>query len=264
MAVRLEPATSASGDSKPNPSVREGGQKGHHRWSTVKRQWPAAVCCALYMVLAMVDVRTLRFARSEPHDRNRLRWTRSSQIWWLAWAAHALPEVHNLFLAQGQNYPFGQNFGVNGSMLALGVVFMPITKLFGPVVTWNIAACVWLLQCRRSRCALVLRRWTTWWPAAFLGGLLYGFSAYTYQLGAIPVSHLRAVATVDLPAPPRDPGATALAAVANRGSARPRLCPSVLHLDRGPCRHGGDGQRSRPACSSSSIAAPWSSDGVTR
>ena len=25
---------------------------------------------------------------------------------------------------------------------------------------------------------LVLRRWTTWWPAAFVGGLLYGFSAY--------------------------------------------------------------------------------------
>ena len=24
----------------------------------------------------------------------------------------------------------------------------------------------------------VLRRWTTWWPAAFVGGLLYGFSAY--------------------------------------------------------------------------------------
>ena len=25
---------------------------------------------------------------------------------------------------------------------------------------------------------LVLRRWTNWWPAAFVGGLLYGFSAY--------------------------------------------------------------------------------------
>ena len=24
----------------------------------------------------------------------------------------------------------------------------------------------------------VLRRWTTWWPAAFVGGLIYGFSAY--------------------------------------------------------------------------------------
>jgi len=100
------------------------------------------------------------------------------QIWWLAWAAHAVPHVHNLFLAQGQNYPLGQNFGVNGSMLALGVVFMPITKLFGPVVTWNVLLRLALAASATSMC-LVLRRWTTWWPAAFLGGLLYGFSAYT-------------------------------------------------------------------------------------
>ena len=31
---------------------------------------------------------------------------------------------------------------------------------------------------------LVLRRWTRWWPAAFIGGLLYGYSAYiTFNLG---------------------------------------------------------------------------------
>ncbi len=106
----------------------------------------------------------------------------TEQVWWLAWVADALPRVHGMFLAQGQNYPLGQNFGVNGSMLALGVVFMPITKLFGPVVTWNVLLRLALAASATSMC-LVLRRWTTWWPAAFLGGLLYGFSAYTSQLG---------------------------------------------------------------------------------
>ena len=99
------------------------------------------------------------------------------QVWWLAWTAFALPHGHNVFSAQWQNYPAGENFGVNGSMLALGVLFMPITKLFGPVVTWNIALRLAVALSASSMC-LVLRRWTTWWPAAFVGGLLYGFSAY--------------------------------------------------------------------------------------
>ena len=69
----------------------------------------------------------------------RAEWNDSvEQIWWLAWAAHALPNVHNLFIALGQNYPYGQNFGANGSMLALGVLFAPITKIFGPVVTSSV------------------------------------------------------------------------------------------------------------------------------
>ena len=54
MAVRLEPATGASGDSEATPSDREGGQRGDRRWSTIKRQWPAALCFAVYVVLAMV------------------------------------------------------------------------------------------------------------------------------------------------------------------------------------------------------------------
>jgi hypothetical protein len=103
------------------------------------------------------------------------------QIWWLAWAAHALPDVHNMFLAQGQNAPVGVNFGQNASMLAVGVAFAPITKLFGPVVAWNIALRLSVAVSAASMC-FVLRRWTTWWPAAFLGGLLYGFSPYTTVL----------------------------------------------------------------------------------
>ncbi len=99
------------------------------------------------------------------------------QIWWLAWTAHAFPHPQNIFLGQGLNYPFGQNFGVNGSMVALGVIFLPITKLFGPVVAWNLALRFAVAVSAASMC-LVLRRWTVWWPAAFLGGLLYGFSAY--------------------------------------------------------------------------------------
>ena len=104
------------------------------------------------------------------------------EVWWLAWTAFALPHGHNVLAAQWQNYPAGENFGVNGSMLALGVFFMPITKLFGPVVTWNVALRLGIAASASSMC-FVLRRWTTWWPAAFVGGLLYGFSAYMSYYG---------------------------------------------------------------------------------
>jgi hypothetical protein len=184
MAVRLEPATSAPGDFEATPSEREGGETGDLGWTRIKRQWPAAVCCVVYLVLAMATyghVDSLGPGHMAGYGTNDT----IVQIWWLAWAAHAMPQVHNLLFTQGQNYPFGQNFGVNGSMLALGFVFTPITKLFGPVVTWNLLVRLALAASALSMC-LVLRRWTTWWPAAFLGGLLYGFSAYNMHLGLYP------------------------------------------------------------------------------
>jgi hypothetical protein len=107
------------------------------------------------------------------------------QIWWLAWAAHAFPHVHEMLLAQGQNYPYGQNFGAQGSMLALGVLFAPITKVFGPIVTWNILLRLSIAASGISMC-FVLRRWTSWWPAAFFGGLLYAFCGYMSWLVLYP------------------------------------------------------------------------------
>jgi hypothetical protein len=176
MAVQLEPATGASGDSEATPSDGERGHTGDRGWSRITRQWPAALCCAVYVVLAMVVYG--HFGSLGPgHMTGTPSPDAIDQVWWLAWTAFALPHGHNVFSAQWQNYPAGENFGVNGSMLALGVFFMPITKLFGPVVTWNIALRLAVALSASSMC-LVLRRWTTWWPAAFVGGLLYGFSAY--------------------------------------------------------------------------------------
>ena len=147
----------------------------------VRRSWPGVTCCAVYTVLAFArygfdSVGSSRIAG--------LKWNDSvEQIWWLGWAAHTLPNIQHLFLAQGQDYPYGQNFGVNGSMLALGVLFAPITKIFGPVVAFNILLRLALAASAASMC-FVLRRWTIWWPAAFVGGLLYGFSAYTSTFGS--------------------------------------------------------------------------------
>ena len=105
------------------------------------------------------------------------------QIWWISFVRSALAHGHNPFFTTWQNYPVGQNAGWNASILALGVLISPVTAAFGPVVAWNVLVRLAVALSAISMC-MVLRRWTTWWPAAFFGGLLYGFSAYEYVEGA--------------------------------------------------------------------------------
>ena len=73
------------------------------------------------------------------------------------------------------SHPSGVNLLDNTSELALGVVLAPVTWVFGPVASLNVAL---TLAPALSALAmfLLLRRWVRWAPAAFVGGLLYGFS----------------------------------------------------------------------------------------
>jgi hypothetical protein len=144
--------------------------------------WPAIICCGLYLVLSMLDFGHFGTLGSA-HMAGFRGEDEIIQVWWIAWAQFALTHGHNLFFTTWQNYPAGQNGGVNSSILALGVPFAPITRLFGPLVSWNILLRLTLAVSAASMC-LVLRRWVAWWPAAFLGGLLYGFSAYETVLAS--------------------------------------------------------------------------------
>ena len=99
------------------------------------------------------------------------------QVWWIAWAEHALAYGLNPFFSNWLNAPVGINAGPNGSMLVLGLIISPITAVFGPVVAWNVLVRLTLCVSALAMC-LCLRRWTRWWPAAFVGGLLYGFCVY--------------------------------------------------------------------------------------
>jgi hypothetical protein len=150
---------------------------GHHNFWTDHRYLPGVICCLLYAAVALLEFGPLGSLGSG-HMTGFGSMDSIEQIWWLTWTAYALPHLHSIAIAQGQNYPVGQNFGVNGSMVALGVVFTPLTRVLGAIVTWNIAVRLAVVASAASMC-FVLRRWTTWWPAAFLGGLFYGFSAYT-------------------------------------------------------------------------------------
>ena len=57
------------------------------------------------------------------------------------------------------------------------MVLAPITWLFGPVATLNVALTLSPVLSALAMFVL-LRRWVAWTPAAFIGGLLYGFSPF--------------------------------------------------------------------------------------
>jgi hypothetical protein len=66
----------------------------------------------------------------------------------------------------------------NTTMPLLGLLGFPITWLFGPIATFNVLLDLSVFASALSF-FLMARRFVGWWPAAFVGGLLYGFSPFT-------------------------------------------------------------------------------------
>lgn len=96
-------------------------------------------------------------------------------IWVIKWPAYALSHGLNPFFSSKLFVPHGINMAPNS--LALGVLFAPVTWLFGPVASLNL---IDLVSPPLSALAMfwLLRRWVDWAPAAFVGGLFFGFSPF--------------------------------------------------------------------------------------
>lgn len=101
----------------------------------------------------------------------------ASQVWFLAWPAHALTHGLNPLYSNVVDYPHGINLMSNTAEPLLGILFAPITANYGAVATFSLLMRLALALSGTSMC-FVLRRWTRWWPAAFIGGLLYEFSPF--------------------------------------------------------------------------------------
>ncbi|MGH9097058.1 MAG: hypothetical protein ACRDWB_06510 [Acidimicrobiales bacterium] len=96
-------------------------------------------------------------------------------LWVIDWPAHAIAHGQNLFYSSQLFHPQGINMVPNS--LALGVVLAPVTWLFGPVASMNV---IDLVSPPLSALAMfwLLRRWVPWSPAAWVGGLFFGFSPF--------------------------------------------------------------------------------------
>ncbi len=95
--------------------------------------------------------------------------------WFLDWPAHAISHGLNPLYSKAMGFPHGVNLLANTSEVAIGLALAPITWIFGPVATLNVAV---TLSPALSGLAMfvLLSRWVTWMPAAFIGGIFYGFS----------------------------------------------------------------------------------------
>ncbi|HMK99003.1 MAG TPA: hypothetical protein VK428_02310 [Acidimicrobiales bacterium] len=101
----------------------------------------------------------------------------AADVWWLAWVPHALGQGDNLLFSRAMYYPAGVNLLANTSFLLVGLVLSPVTVAAGPVAAFAVA--VVLAPAADALCAfLMLRRYVSWAPACFVGGLLYGFGPF--------------------------------------------------------------------------------------
>ncbi|HWD50979.1 MAG TPA: hypothetical protein VG412_01155, partial [Acidimicrobiales bacterium] len=107
--------------------------------------------------------------------------------WFLEWPAYALAHGLNPLYSTAMFHPHGVNLLSNTSELAFGIVLAPMTWVFGPIATLNVANTVSPVLTALAM-YLLLRRWVSWSPAAFVGGLLYGFSPLV--LVSLTDSHL--------------------------------------------------------------------------
>ncbi len=112
----------------------------------------------------------------------------SQGLWFLTWTPWALVHGHSPFLADaifaGQG---GANMMVNTSWMLPATVLAPVTWLFGPIASFNVAAT--LAPAISGWCFFVAsRRVTTLVPAQVLGALLFGFSPFLLQND--PFGHL--------------------------------------------------------------------------
>jgi hypothetical protein len=119
----------------------------------------------------------------------------STDAWFLGWVCYALIHLHNPLVTDWGNYPYGVNGVTNLSMPLLGVLGMPVTLAFGAFVTTTLLFTLAFPLSALSAYVLI-SRWVRWRPAAFGGGLLYGFSPYLAAQGG---SHLN---LVFVPLPP--------------------------------------------------------------
>ncbi len=103
-------------------------------------------------------------------------------VWTVAWTPFALTHGLNPLFSHWVNVPVGANYSANVAIPLLGIVASPITALWGPVAATNVLISLAFFASAIAGYCFV-RHWTTWRPAAFLGGLLFGFSPYVVAAG---------------------------------------------------------------------------------
>jgi hypothetical protein len=117
-------------------------------------------------------------------------------LWFFQWPATALAHGQNPFFSTALFHPTGINLLAQTSVTGLSFPLVPVTWIWGPVASLNVASTV-TPALTAFTAFVVIRRWAPWTPAAFVGGLLYGFSPFV--LSSLEFAHLMTAALMLLP-----------------------------------------------------------------
>ena len=113
-------------------------------------------------------------------------------VWSLGVTPSALLHGRSVLTTDWLNAPWGYNLMANTSIILPAALLAPLTLLAGPVATFNVAI-VLAFAGSATVTMLVLLRYASWLPAAFLGGLLAAFSPAMAAQGSL---HLHLVIEV--------------------------------------------------------------------
>jgi hypothetical protein len=119
----------------------------------------------------------------------------SIYVWSLAWAARSLTHGTSLFLTNAVFTPVGYNLAWATSLPGPALLIAPVTLAFGAVTSYNLLALAAPATAAWTA-FLLCRQLTGRAPAAFAGGLLFGFGTYE---SAEMVNHLTLALVALLP-----------------------------------------------------------------
>ncbi len=117
-------------------------------------------------------------------------------LWFFQWPATALAHGENPFFSTALFHPTGVNLLAQTSVTGLSLPLVPVTWIWGPVASLNVASTL-VPALTAFTAFVVIRRWVPWTPAAFVGGLVYGFSPFV--LTSLEYAHLMTAALMLLP-----------------------------------------------------------------
>jgi hypothetical protein len=116
-------------------------------------------------------------------------------MWYLGWTPFALGNGLSPLSSDWMFFPDGLNAMWNVSLLLPAVLLAPVTAAGGVVLAYNVLVVIAFAGSAYTA-YLVLRRWAPCPPAAFAGGLLYGFSPYMTGQG---LGHLHMIIMLLVP-----------------------------------------------------------------
>ena len=151
---------------------------------TRSRSWIVVACVGLYVALAVA-----LFWPVPPWDSTRIiagpfgsgYGDPQQTLWFLEWVPYALRHGMDLYQTSYLGYPNGVDLANNTLSPLLGLLAAPVTLSLGPVVAFNLLIRLAFASSAASM-FFGLRTWCRW-PAAFVGGLFYGFGPYIVSEG---------------------------------------------------------------------------------